>query len=177
MGYLVTESPVAPTNGTAGWTREFSRTFTFSTEGVKTLYAWAKDAAGNISAALNDGVTISLNKSAELTSVSEEAVPIESNLSNVVSGTENTDKINELSQSIKIDVFPNPCIDNVTVRFSEMPEQGSRIEITDITGRTVASREIADASERFYLSEPAGLYVVKTIVGSKEVINKLIINK
>ena len=176
-GYLVNETAAVPSLSNSRWSSAAPKTYQALSSGTKKLYAWTRDAAGNISASMNDGVTISVNKSAESTSVSEEDLPIDSNLSNVVTDIGNMDEINELSQSIKIDVFPNPCIDNVTVRFSEMPEQGSRIEIVDITGRTVASREIADASERFYLSEPAGLYMVKTIVGSNEVINKLIINK
>jgi trimeric autotransporter adhesin len=34
--------------------------YSFATEGTKTLYAWAKDAAGNVSASMSGQVTISL---------------------------------------------------------------------------------------------------------------------
>jgi len=96
-------------------------------------------------------------------------------LINLKSGTTGVQKNTDL---FKIDIFPNPCSDNLNVRFSEMPDAGSSIEIMDITGRKVVSREITSTNERFFLGQqPAGLYLVKTIIGSKEVINKLIINK
>ena len=34
--------------------------YAFASEGTKTLYGWAKDAAGNVSASLSDTVTITL---------------------------------------------------------------------------------------------------------------------
>ena len=60
-GYIVTEaaSP-APAAGAAGWTAAPPANYTFASAGAKTLYAWAKDAAGNVSASLNDLVTITL---------------------------------------------------------------------------------------------------------------------
>jgi len=48
-GYLVTESPTKPTAGAAGWSGTKPTSYTFGSEGSKTLYAWAKDAAGNVS--------------------------------------------------------------------------------------------------------------------------------
>ncbi|KAF0220226.1 MAG: fibronectin type III domain-containing, partial [Geobacteraceae bacterium] len=57
-GYLITESATAPLAGHAGWTGTAPTTFTFSGYGAKTAYAWAKDAAGNVSASLSASVTI-----------------------------------------------------------------------------------------------------------------------
>jgi parallel beta-helix repeat protein len=59
-GYLLTESSTAPLTGNAGWTASAPTSYSFASEGTKTLYAWAKDAAGNVSASLNGQVTISL---------------------------------------------------------------------------------------------------------------------
>jgi hypothetical protein len=59
-GYLLTESSTAPLAGNAGWTNSAPTSYSFASEGTKTLYAWAKDAAGNVSASLNGQVTISL---------------------------------------------------------------------------------------------------------------------
>ena len=50
-GYMVTESATAPLTGDTGWSASAPTAFTFSSAGAKTLYAWAKDAAGNVSAA------------------------------------------------------------------------------------------------------------------------------
>ncbi|HIJ88592.1 MAG TPA: hypothetical protein HPP97_13080 [Desulfuromonadales bacterium] len=48
-GYLVTESPAFPAATVSGWTATAPTSFIFSSFGTKTAYAWAKDAAGNIS--------------------------------------------------------------------------------------------------------------------------------
>jgi parallel beta-helix repeat protein len=58
-GYMVTESATAPLPGAAGW-GSAPTSYTFTTEGTKVLYAWAKDAAGNVSLSASDGVVISL---------------------------------------------------------------------------------------------------------------------
>lgn len=63
-GYILTESSVAPLPASAGWTATAPTTYTFGTDGPKTLYAWAKDAAGNVSAAVSDTVTISIPSTA-----------------------------------------------------------------------------------------------------------------
>jgi hypothetical protein len=59
-GYLVTESATAPLAGDAGWSATAPASYVFVTAGTKTLYAWAKDAAGNVSASMNDQVIITL---------------------------------------------------------------------------------------------------------------------
>jgi len=59
-GYLLTETSDIPSIGNPSWSAIVPSNHTFSTEGVKTLYAWAKDAANNISLSLNDSVTITL---------------------------------------------------------------------------------------------------------------------
>jgi len=57
-GYLVTESATAPSPAAAGWSATAPISYTFATAGSKTLYAWAKDGAGNISASLSGAVTV-----------------------------------------------------------------------------------------------------------------------
>jgi hypothetical protein len=59
-GYLLTESSTAPSPGAAGWTTTVPASYTFTTAGSKTLYAWAKDAAGNVSAGISASVVITL---------------------------------------------------------------------------------------------------------------------
>lgn len=79
---------------------------------------------------------------------------------------------------MKLDIYPNPTVGKVTVRFNEMPEFGSHIEILDMAGREVASREITGNKEMFDLADQsAGMYLVKTIIGSKVSQQKLIIAK
>jgi hypothetical protein len=59
-GYTVTETSRQPRASASGWTRTPTASYTFSSSGTKTLYAWAKDAAGNVSASKRDTVTITL---------------------------------------------------------------------------------------------------------------------
>ena len=57
-GYLVNQSATPPLAGDAGWTGSPWTQYVFSTQGSKILYAWAKDAAGNVSSSLSDSVII-----------------------------------------------------------------------------------------------------------------------
>jgi hypothetical protein len=54
-GYALSESGSAPSSG---WSGSAPSSYTFSSAGNKTLYAWARDAAGNISSPQSAQVTI-----------------------------------------------------------------------------------------------------------------------
>ena len=86
--------------------------------------------------------------------------------------------VTNLNETVKIDVFPNPCRGKVTVRFSEIPEENSLIEIFDVSGRKLISRLVSGTSEEINLdSFTPGLYLVKSILGKNEYVQKLIVNK
>jgi regulation of enolase protein 1 (concanavalin A-like superfamily) len=57
-GYLVTESSTRPSASASGWSATPPTSYTFATGGTKTLYAWAKDAAGGVSSSRSATVTI-----------------------------------------------------------------------------------------------------------------------
>jgi len=57
-GYLVNESPTKPLATASGWSPTKPATYVFASAGAKTLYAWAKDAAGNVSEPLSRTTTI-----------------------------------------------------------------------------------------------------------------------
>jgi hypothetical protein len=59
-GYMITENAMAPSVSAAGWTATAPASFTFSGNGARTAYAWAKDAAGNVSNGASANVTITL---------------------------------------------------------------------------------------------------------------------
>jgi hypothetical protein len=59
-GYLITESATPPAANAAGWSATPPASFTFSAAGAKTAYAWAKDAAGNVSASRQASAIITL---------------------------------------------------------------------------------------------------------------------
>ena len=59
-GYLLTESPTKPSATAAGWASAKPASYPFASAGAKTLYAWARDAAGNVSSSRTGSVTITL---------------------------------------------------------------------------------------------------------------------
>jgi hypothetical protein len=59
-GYLITESSAVPDPAAAGWSSNAPASYTFATPGIKTLYAWAKDSYGNVSAGKSADVTITI---------------------------------------------------------------------------------------------------------------------
>ncbi|NOY13182.1 MAG: CxxxxCH/CxxCH domain-containing protein, partial [Deltaproteobacteria bacterium] len=63
-GYMITESAVAPAAADAGWQSTKPTLITTASTGSITFYAWAKDAAGNVSAGQSATVTVSADVSA-----------------------------------------------------------------------------------------------------------------
>ncbi len=61
-GYLLTETSATPSAASGSWNSSAPSSYTFSSAGTKTLYAWAKDAAGNVSNSLSDSVMITLSE-------------------------------------------------------------------------------------------------------------------
>ena len=59
-GYLVSESSAKPAASAAGWSASKPASFSFAGSGARTAYAFAKDAAGNVSAGRSAAVTITL---------------------------------------------------------------------------------------------------------------------
>ena len=65
-GYKLTESSVVPAYDDSGWFDSAPALYTFSSAGAKTLYAWSKDAVGNISESQNASVIITLPASEDV---------------------------------------------------------------------------------------------------------------
>lgn len=65
IGYKLTLTSSAPTAESSGWTSSVPTSYYFNNAGLNTLYAWAKDAAGNVSASLSDSVVITISDSVE----------------------------------------------------------------------------------------------------------------
>jgi len=66
-GYMVNESSTSPSASASGWSSSAPSTYTTSSQGTKTLYAWAKDAAGNVSAAASDSCVVTVSSGGECT--------------------------------------------------------------------------------------------------------------
>ncbi len=67
-GYLVTTASTTPASG-AAWGASAPISYTFSSAGTKTLYAWARDGAGNVSARASASTTITLPTTSTLKSI------------------------------------------------------------------------------------------------------------
>jgi len=66
-GYRISESSSTPLAGSTGWFSAKPASFTFAGAGARTAYAWAKDAAGNVSAVASAKVTITLATASDTT--------------------------------------------------------------------------------------------------------------
>jgi hypothetical protein len=78
-GYLVNESANKPLASATGWSVSVPTGYSFTTSGIKTLYAWAKDAAGNVSNSLSQTVNITAGEvDVEFPEVMEFTLPLTS---------------------------------------------------------------------------------------------------
>jgi chitinase len=57
-GDLITESSTVPNLDAPGWSATAPASFTFSATGIRTAYAWARDATGHVSVAATATVTV-----------------------------------------------------------------------------------------------------------------------
>jgi hypothetical protein len=60
-GYLVNRTSTKPSAKATGWSATAPASYTVRAAGTYKLYAWAKDAAGNVSASKNASVTVTLS--------------------------------------------------------------------------------------------------------------------
>ena len=70
-GYYLSASAVTPGVSAAGWSAVAPVNYTFTSTGTMTLYAWAKDAAGNVSTSRSASVTVTLPPAAPPTALFE----------------------------------------------------------------------------------------------------------
>ena len=59
--YQVTTSSSAPSSTDSNWSATKPTSYTFTSTGNQTLYAWAKDIAGNVSTSLNANVSVTIS--------------------------------------------------------------------------------------------------------------------
>ncbi len=60
-GFMLTQTATKPSATATGWSATAPSIYSFSAAGTYTLYVWAKDAAGNVSASLSTTITITLS--------------------------------------------------------------------------------------------------------------------
>jgi len=63
-GYKITASSTPPSAGAAGWSASAPTSYTVASNGNHTLYPWAKDAVGNVSAVYGSPLSVAVDKDA-----------------------------------------------------------------------------------------------------------------
>lgn len=74
-GYMITESPVTPSPAAKEWSATIPASYTFSSYGTKTLYGWAKNSAGKVSAPKSATVALTAPVSTPLITVNSVPLP------------------------------------------------------------------------------------------------------
>lgn len=69
--YLITESATPPSSGDASWTASAPTTYSVGSDGAYTLYPWAKDAAGNVSAVYGSPASVDVDASSTVTNTND----------------------------------------------------------------------------------------------------------
>jgi hypothetical protein len=81
----------------------------------------------------------------------------------------------DMFDNLKIDMYPNPASDNVTIRFSALPGEGTQIKLMDILGNEIFSHVVQNTHETLNIQDlPVGMYLIKTELHNNYRIQKLI---
>ncbi len=112
-GYLVTTSAAAPAASAAGWSAAKPTSVTAPGEGNVTFYAWARDAAGNVSASRSAAVTV-------ITTVADTVNPTLT-ISMLADGT----VTNNPTLNVSGNASDNVALQAVTVNGSNVPFDGT----------------------------------------------------
>jgi M6 family metalloprotease-like protein len=132
--YLLTESATAPSAASPGWSSSSPTSYSFVSAGSKTLYAWVKDVAGNVSANLRATVNVDITAPAlSLATLANGAVTNNAtlNVSGTVSDTSGVAglTINNTSVTVTNGSFIHPFI-------LQAGANAIRIVATDTLGNT-----------------------------------------
>jgi hypothetical protein len=159
-GFKLTETTAVPNAGDAGWTTGAPTSYTFTSAGTKTLYAWAKDAAGNVSKSLRARVTITLvlPKSAQI--------------------------VSPQFKTSYLKVYPNPFRDKLLFEFVSPESVKARIDLYDMTGRMIktifeAPIEGGVNYEADFKPETiiSGIYIYRVTLGEAKFNGKVVLKK
>jgi hypothetical protein len=82
-GYLITTSSTVPAAGAGGWTGTAPTPYTVASDGSYTLYPWARDAAGNVSAVFGSPVNVIVDTAAPSVTSITRLNPSPTNLASV----------------------------------------------------------------------------------------------
>jgi hypothetical protein len=88
--------------------------------------------------------------------------------------------VNEISWNEEIRIYPNPSTDHIFVNLNNNGNSDSRIEISDLSGRTVMVRNIDGSSSSVKINTTelqSGIYFLKVINGDSYETRKFIVKR
>ena len=157
-GYLITESATPPLAGAVGWSGTAPTTYQVTANGSYTLYPWAKDAAGNVSAVFGTPPTVIVNDTTAPTVIS----------------------------SLRANLDPTAASSvNFTVTFSESvtgvnlvaPFSDFALNTTGVTGASISAVSGSGASYTVTVSTGTGNGTIRLDVVDDDTISDLVSNK
>ncbi len=189
--YLLTETATTPTLEQAGWVTSEPTTYTFTTSGSKTLYAWVRDAAGNISAYASDNTTVNYDlKSGLIASYEMEVdgtVLVDAH-TNSLNGTNKTSadadrSVTKVSGNpgfaypyISTGLNYSSIVDNVLLNFSGAWSASFVVNPTSLSSpRGIISKRTATTQSEFTSWVAANGSIVLIIVENGDYANRLTI--
>ena len=111
-GYLVTQSSATPSASASGWSSTAPTSFTFSAAGNQTAYAWAKDAAGNVSAGVSDDPVITLPPTGPVVTINSPTAGSEIGSYLVAISASATDSVKVVQMKLFIDGVEKKQVNN-----------------------------------------------------------------
>ena len=86
--------------------------------------------------------------------------------------------IENLSENLKINVYPNPTVDFVSIEISESPDlQNYKIQLFDMQGKLLIDKNVANKTEKVNLSRFANSTLILKISNNNQVLNSFKIQK
>ena len=144
--YLLNESASTPSVSDTSWVSTAPTTYFFSSAGSKTLYAWVKDASGNISISLSAGITITLPTT---TVISPSQIQNSIGAGNIIvpNNTLTSSSNITFTQQVQIDFSTGSTI---TVPINTVLSAGSNIDFGQLSGTSVVSTNDLSAVSATY---------------------------
>jgi hypothetical protein len=155
-GFMLTESATAPLAVDTGWSAVAPVSYSFATEGTKTLYAWAKDLAGNVSESASGQVVISISSATQF----------------------------EAFKSSDLKVYPNPFSSRLYFEFVSANYTHAKLEIYNPHGQSVEILldNLVESGVKYRIEYAptqinTGIYIYKLTLDGKTSVGKVVYNK
>ena len=88
------------------------------------------------------------------------------------------DSVSETRGNDGLILYPNPARSYINIAYNTLPDLNTKIEIIDIHGRVILTREIYSTLTRLAIDRlTSGIYYVRSIQGQKQMIVRKLIKQ